>query len=78
MGYINGQDKVELIERVSFAVVENYSRRGVEVDADLIARHLCKAVFGEILQAQLKEIRAIVQSHIQAHTAMSSVKVLLS
>jgi hypothetical protein len=71
------QDEAQLIETVCTGVIEHYARRGVSgIDADLISTHVCNAVYGELLEVRLKEIRAIVRTHIDAHNTMVLAKVL--
>ena len=69
------QDEAQLVETVCSGVIEHYARRGVSgIDADLIAEHVCRAVYGKLLEVRLKEIRAIVRAHIQAQNTMSSAR----
>jgi hypothetical protein len=71
MEHLIEQDKTLLIERVCIGVIEDYSRRGVSgIDASLIAEHVCKAVYGELLQARVNEIRDIVRMHMAANNAV--------
>ena len=71
MEHLIEQDKSQLIESVCRGVVADYVRRGVSgIDSELIARHVCAAVFGETPEARVKEIREIVQLHMAANNAV--------
>ena len=71
MEHLIEQDKSQLVESVVIGVVADYVRRGVSgIDASLIAEHVCKAVYGELLQARVNEIRDIVRMHMAANNAV--------
>lgn len=65
------EDKSQLIERVCIGVIEDYSRRGVSgIDASLIAEHVCRAVYGELLEVRFNEILAVVRTSMDAQNAV--------